>query len=377
VNAPALNAEDTRVSPLELFFDLVFVFALTQVTVLMAEDLGAESLLRGVLVLGLLWASWAGYAWLCNVVSADGVRTVLLTSMAAMLALALAIPEAFHDRPGGLHGPLLVAVCYLVFRVVHLAMYALASRHDAEERRQLLAYTPFVLAGTALLLVAAATDGRLQTLLWLAALGADYVGTLVGGAEGWQLRSPGHFAERHGLIVIVALGESIVAIGMAVRHQPLTGPVLVGSLLGLVVSTSLWWVYFGGDSADAERALHTEPAATRTRLARDAFSLLHLPLLVGVVLTALGLKTVLQDVDEPLAGAALAAMHGGVLLFLLGHAAFRWRIAHDVAPARLVAAVGVAATWAAGPHLPALWSLVTLAAVLAALVTRETVGSGR
>ncbi|CAI9400643.1 low temperature requirement protein A [Nocardioides sp. T2.26MG-1] len=377
MNAPVLNAADTRVSPLELFFDLVFVFALTQVTVLMADDLGAESVLRGVLVLGMLWASWAGYAWLCNVVSADGVRTVLLTSMAAMLGLALAIPEAFDDRPGGLHGPLLVAVCYLVFRVVHLAMYALASRDDPAERRQLLAYAPFVLAGTALLIVAAATDGRLQTLLWLVALGTDYVGTLVGGAEGWQLRSPGHFAERHGLIVIVALGESIVAIGLAVRHHPLTGQVLLGSLLGLVVTTCLWWVYFGGDGSDGEQALHTEPADTRTRLARDAFSLLHLPLLVGVVLTALGLKTVLQEVDEPLPGVALAALHGGVLLFLLGHAAFRWRIARDVVPARLIAAAGVAAAWVAGAHLPALWSLATLAAVLAALVTRETVGRRR
>ena len=377
MNAPTLNAEDTRVSRLELFFDLVFVFALTQVTVLMAEDLGPESLLRGALVLGLLWASWAGFAWLCNVVSADAVRTVLLASMAAMLALALAIPEAFDDQPGGLDGPLVVAGCYLAFRLVHLAMYWIASREDAAERRQLMAYAPFVLTGTALLLVAATADGWTQTLLWVLALAADYVGTSVGGAEGWQLRSAGHFAERHGLIVIVALGESIVAIGMAVRDQALTGPVLTGSLLGLVVTTSLWWVYFGADATDADRALHAEPAATRSRLARDAYSVLHLPLMVGIVLVALGLKTVLAHLDEPLTGTALGALHGGVLLFLLGHAAFRWRIAHDVVPGRLVAAAAVVACWVAGPQLSALGTLATLAAVLAALVTRETVGRGR
>ena len=170
----------------------MFVFALTQVTELMAHDATGESLLRGVLMLGLLWASWAGYAWLCNMVSADAgvVRLVLLIAMAAMLWLALSIPEAFDDLDGGLYGPLVVAVAYFVFRFMHLVMYWLLSRDDPALRRQLVRFAPFVVAGTTMLLVAATTEGTTQTLLWVLALAADYVGALLGGAEGW-LRSTG------------------------------------------------------------------------------------------------------------------------------------------------------------------------------------------
>src|SRR5262245_825403 len=378
-----LNPADTAVTPLELFFDLVFVFALTQVTELMAHDTSGESLLRGVLVLGLLWASWAGYAWLCNMVSADSgaFRTVLLIAMAAMLWLALSIPEAFDDFDGGLYGPLVVALAYFGFRFMHLVMYWLLSRDDPEERRQLLRFAPFVLAGTTMLLIAATTDGTTQTLLWVLALATDYVGTLVGGAEGWRLRSTGHFAERHGLIIIVALGESIVAIGIGVGTLPISGPILAASLLGLMVTASLWWIYFDMSALHAHRALDAEPEETRTRLARDAYSILHLPLMVGIVLTAFGLKKVMEyvsdtdahDLGDPLQGIAVFSLYGGVVVYLLGHVAFRWRTTQQVMPARLVAVGGLVLTGVIAAQLPALAALACLVAVVALLIAYEAI----
>jgi low temperature requirement protein LtrA len=209
---------DATVKPVELFFDLVFVFALTQVTAMMADDLSLTGLLRGLLVMSLLWWSWTGFAWLCNVVRSDSVPVtlVLFVAMAPMLVLALAIPEAFDDLPGGLHGPVVVALCYFLFRLMHLVMFWLISADNPALRRQLVRFAPSMLAGTTLLLVAAGLDGTAQTAMWATALVADYVGTLLGGSSGWVLRSPSHFAERHGLILIVALGESIVAIGVGV-----------------------------------------------------------------------------------------------------------------------------------------------------------------
>jgi low temperature requirement protein LtrA len=378
-----LNPADASVTPLELFFDLVFVFALTQVTAFMAEDVSGQSLVRGVLVLVLLWWAWTGYAWLCNVVSADAgaVRVVLLTAMAAMFVLALTIPEAFDDLPGGLNGPVVLAACYFVFRFMHLVMFWLISRDDPGLRRQVARFAPSVFGGTITLLVASTTDGHTQTLLWVVALTVDYVGTLLGGADGWRVRSPGHFAERHGLILIVALGESIVAIGVGVAELPISVPIVVASVLGLGVAASLWWIYFDMSALHAEHALAAEPEETRARLARDAYSFLHVPLLIGVVLTALGLKKVLEYVgdvenhglDDPLKGAALLALHGGVFIYLLGHVAFKWRTAHALIPARLVAAGALVGTWALGPHVPALATLGTVVGVVALLVAYETV----
>ncbi len=379
-----LNEEDATVRPLELFFDLVFVFALTQVTALMADDLTPSGLLRGLLVLGLLWWSWVGYSWLCNVVDpeAGAVRLVLLLAMAAMFVLALAIPEAFDDLDGtGLQGPVVVAVCYFLFRLLHLVMFWLASEDDPGLRRQVLKFAPSVVGGTVLLLVASQTDGTTQTLLWAGALAADYLGTLLAGAEGWRIRSCGHFAERHGLILIVALGESIVAIGVGVALLPITVPIVVASIVGLGVASSLWWAYFDMTALSAEHAFVAEPLETRARFARDAYTFWHLPLMVGVVLTALGMKKVLEyvgdgshhELTDALPLAAVVALCGGVAVYLLGHVGFKLRTGHEVMPSRLAATVAVLALVAAGTSVPALLLLVLVALVLAVMVGFERV----
>ncbi len=377
------SEEDARVTPLELFFDLVFVFGLTQITALMAADLSGRGVLRGVLLLGLLWWSWVGFAWLGNIVRADEgpIGLSMITAMAAMFVLSLAIPEAFTDLPGGLPGPVVIALCYFAFRSVHLVMFWFVGSGDDGLRHQLVKFAPSMLSATALLLVASQFTGAVQTALWAAALLADYGGTMLAGASGWRLRSAVHFAERHGLILIVALGESIVAIGVGVAQEPVSGAIIAASVLGLTLSASLWWLYFDVTSRLGEQALAEVDGEERSRLARDAFSYLHLPLIVGVVLLALGLKKVLEyvadtehhELTDALTGVGLYALFGGVATYLLGHVAFKLRLMGVVSRPRVITGALVLALVPAGAALPALAALGLLTLVLVALLVFEAV----
>lgn len=375
--------EHAVVTPLELFFDLVFVFALTQVTAFMADELSWRGILRGVLVLMLLWWAWTGYAWLANVASAEErpIKLAILAGMAAMFVLALCIPEAFDDLPGGLSGPVVVAVCYLLFRTMHLVMFMIISREDAGLRKQVLRFALSVVASSVLLLIASEFEGWLQTGLWMLALLADYVGTALGGFRGWRLPSPGHFSERHGLIIIVALGESIVAIGVGVAQEPITWVIIAASVLGLLLASAMWWAYFDVSALLGEHALVNEPPETRARLARNAYSYSHLPLLLGVVLVAFGLKEVLlyvsdsshHSLTDPLPGVALAALVGGVVLYLLGHVIFKWLTVHDISVVRLAAAGVLLAAIPLIVALPALIQLAVVAFIVTCAMVVESV----
>ena len=375
--------EHAIVTPLELFFDLVFVFALTQVTAFMADELSWHGILRGVLVLMLLWWAWTAYAWLANVASAEErpIKLAILAGMAAMFVLALCIPEAFDDMPGGLSGPVVLAVCYLLFRAMHLVMYLIISREDAGFRRQVLRFALSVAASSVLLLVASQFQGWLQTGLWMLALLADYVGTALGGFRGWRLPSPGHFSERHGLIIIIALGESIVAIGVGVAKEPITWVIIAASVLGLLLASALWWAYFDISALLGEHALVNEPPETRARLARNAYSFAHLPLMLGIILVAFGLKEVLLYVSdsshhtltEPLPRVALAALVGGVVLYLLGHVIFKWLTVHTVSVVRVAAAAVLLLTIPVIAGLPALVQLAVATFVVTCAVLVESV----
>jgi low temperature requirement protein LtrA len=374
-------SEESRVTPIELFFDLVFVFSLTQVTALMAADLTIHGLVRGLLVLALLWWCWVGYAWLGNVVRADeGVgRLAMFSAMGAMFVLALTVPEAFDDLPGGLTGPVIFALAYLSVRLLQLLIFWMAAGDDYELRGQLIRFAPSVFGSTALLLVASQLHGTAQTWIWVALVVVDYVGTILAGASGWRLNSAAHFAERHGLIIIIALGESIVAIGGGVARLPISAPIIAASLLGLAVAGCLWWTYFDIASLVAERVLRKAQGEERARMARDSYSYLHLPMIAGIVLLALGLKQVLEYVgdvsdhrlSDPLALLPLAAMYGGVALYLLAHVAFRYRNVRSWNIQRIVVAVALLALIPAAARVPALAALGLLAAVLIALIVYE------
>jgi low temperature requirement protein LtrA len=377
------DQEQATVTPLELFFDLVFVFALTQVTAFMADELSWQGILRGALVLMLLWWAWTAYAWLANIASTEerSIQLAILAGMAAMFVLALCIPEAFDDLPGGLQGPVVLAVCYLIFRAMHLVMYMILSREDAEFRRQVLRFAFSVAVSTVLLLLASQFEGWQQTGLWMLALLADYVGTALGGFKGWRLPSPGHFSERHGLIIIIALGESIVAIGVGVAKEPITWVIIAASVLGLLLASAMWWAYFDVSALLGEHALASEPPKTRARLARNAYSYGHLPLVLGIVLGAFGLKEVLlyvsdsshHSLTDPLPTVALAALVGGVVTYLLGHVIFKWLTVHTLSVVRLAAAGVLLLAIPLIAGRPALAQLGVVALLVACAVLVESV----
>jgi low temperature requirement protein LtrA len=292
---PEFDAEH-QVTPLELFFDLVFVFALTQVTTIFAGDPTWSGVLRGMLVLAALWWAWAVYAWLTSAADIDegGDRLTMLASTAAMLIVALSVPGAFGDDA------VLFGVAYFVVRALHIVLSAVVSREDPIRISALLRFAPAALIGASLIVVAGFLDGNDRIALWIIALVIDYLGPVVVGVGeySWAV-APEHFAERHGLIILIALGESIIAIGIGAGFDLDTG-VIVAAVLGIVVVSALWWLYFDVAAIFARTRLMQATGAALHWLALHAYSYLHLPMMAGIVLFALGLKTTLGDVGATL-----------------------------------------------------------------------------
>jgi low temperature requirement protein LtrA len=358
--------EGERVTPLELFFDLVFVLALTQCTTLIARTPTWEGLLKGLLVLGVLWWSWTGYAWLTSVVDPEegAVRLAMFAAMAAFLVAALCVPGAFGSEA------LLFACAYGAVRAAHIALFVIASREDVELRRSVIGLAGSTAIGVGLLIAAAFAGGALRLGLWGLALVLDLGGPLVFGIEGWKL-VPGHFAERHGAIVIIALGESVVAIGIGERATIGAGVVLA-AVLGMAIAAALWWAYFDVVAIVAGRRLaRAEPGRERNEIARDSYSYLHLGMVAGIALIAVGLKRTLLAVDDPLKLVPAVALLGGAALYLLAHVAFRLRNMGSLSTRRLFCALLLLALIPAGVTLPALATLGVLTAVLVAMILYE------
>ncbi|HYZ70338.1 MAG TPA: low temperature requirement protein A [Thermoleophilaceae bacterium] len=361
--------ESASVTPLELFFDLVFVLALTQCTALMAKEPTPAGIAKGLLVLGVLWWAWVGYAWLTSVVDPEEgiVRIAMFAAMAGLLVAALCVPEAFGESA------IVFAVAYGVVRFAQVWLLGMAGAEDPALRRSvvtgLLGSTSL---GVVLLVAAAFADGPLQGGLWALALALDMAGPYLFGAEGWKL-VPSHFAERHGLIVIIALGESIVAIGVGAEIGVDAG-VVAAAVLGIAVAAAQWWLYFDVVALVAERKLSSAPVGReQNEMARDSYSFLHLPMVAGIVLVALGMKKTLGDVDAPLKLVPAAALLGGTTAYLLAHVAFRWRNVHSLNRQRLAVAVALLALLPVAVALPALATVGLLAAVLVALIAYEAV----
>ncbi len=362
----AVMREGERVTPLELFFDLVFVLALTQCTTLITQTPTWLGLLKGLLVLGMLWWSWVGYAWLTSVVDPEEglVRLVMFVAMAAFLIAALAVPGAFGDDA------LAFAIAYAAVRVAHIFLFTLASREDPELRRSVIGLAGSTALGAGLILAAAFTDGTLQVSLWALALVLDAAGPYLFGADGWKL-VPGHFAERHGAIVIIALGESIVAIGVGAREKLDVG-IVAGALLGMALAATLWWAYFDVTAIVAARRLAKVPAGReQNEVARDSYSYLHFPMVAGIAMLAVGLKITLAHVDDPLGAVPALAMLGGTALYLLAHVAFRLRNVGSVSVRRLACALLLLALVPLAPHISAIALLAIMTGVLVAMIVYE------
>jgi low temperature requirement protein LtrA len=360
--------------PLELFFDLVFVLAITQCTSLMSHNPTWEGLAQGILVLALLWWAWVGYSWLTSVLDPeeDLVRLAIFAAMGAVLIAALCVPDAFGDLA------LEFALAYGAVRAAHIALFVLASRDDPALRRSVVGFASSTSAAVGLLIAGSFLDGAGQGAVWALALVVDLGEPYLFAPEGWRL-VPGHFAERHNLIIIVALGESIVAIGVGAEAQ-LSWGIAGAAALGIALACALWWLYFDVVSRVSARRLARAPEGReRNELARDSYSYIHYPMVAGIVLFALGVEETLGHSEDALATVPAFALLGGVALYLLGLVAFRYRHVHTINRQRLALALVLFALVPAAGVLPSLAILALVALMLGTMIVYETrlYGEGR
>jgi low temperature requirement protein LtrA len=367
----AVLREGERVTPLELFFDLVFVLAITQCTALMSHHPSWSGLAQGLLVLGVLWWAWVGYAWLTSVIDPEegAVRLVMFAAMASMLIVSLCVPDAFG------HLALTFALAYGAFRVAHIALFMLASPDDDALRHSVIGLAASTAIGVSLLVAASLLDGLAQGALWALALFLDMAGPYFFGSEGWTL-VPAHFAERHGLIVIIALGESIVAIGVGAAGALDLGIGAV-AVLGIALAAAMWWIYFDVVAlVSARRLAEAEVGRAQNELARDSYSYIHLALVAGIVLVALGMKKAIGHSDEHLDDVIAFALLGGVAIYLLGLVAFRWRHVHTINRQRLGLAIVLLILVPVGTQIPALAVLTIVDVLIWAMIVYEHRGYG-
>jgi low temperature requirement protein LtrA len=358
------------VTPLELFFDLVFVLAITQCTALMAGDPTWEGLAKGLLVLGMLWWAWVGYAWLTSVVDPEegGVRIAVFVAMAALLVAALCVPGAFDDEA------LLFACAYGIVRAGQIALFVAASRDDPKLRSSVWGLAASTAVGVGLIAAASLFDGLAQGAVWALALALDAGGPFLFGIDGWKL-VPAHFGERHGLIVIIAIGESIVAIGVGAQHGVDAG-IVAAAALGTALAAVLWWLYFDVVAIVAVRRLASaQKGREQNSMARDSYSYMHFPMVAGIVLVALGMKKTLAHVGDPLNDVPATALLGGMGLYLLAHVGFRLRNVHTLNRQRLGCAFLLFALVpvVVALDVPALGTLAILTAIMVSLIAFEAV----
>ena len=359
---------EQRVTPLELFFDLVFVFGLTQVTTVLSNNPTWSGVGHGLLILCALWWAWASYAWLTNVTDTNDslVWGTMLVAMAAMFVASLAVPTAFTT-----HG-VVFGVSFLIVAAMHPALYAVAARGDRDLLAAIARITPWSIVGAALVTAAGFVDESIRPAFWVASLLVGLVGPLLIGVSGWRVH-PAHFVERHGLIVIIAIGESLVAIGFGARETRLSLGVIGAAVLGFAVVASFWLAYFDFFTIRAERLLEDRSGGRRTALARDTFTYLHLPMVSGIVLFAFAMKTTLAHIGKDLPTVPAVALCAGPALYLLAFVGVRLRVTGRASSGRLVAGLACAAVIPVALTSPAIVALALVAAVWIALHAYELI----
>ena len=362
---PGQTGQAGRVSTLELFFDLVFVFTITQLTAVLSDDPTLRGLLRVVLMLGVIYYMYGGYAWLTNAVAADRAarRLLLLGGMAGFLVLALAVPRAFSE------GDVAFGVAYLVVVGIHTGLYTRAP--ETHTVRAMLRLAPLNLVSALLVLGAVVVEGTAAYLLWAAAFALEWFAPRLASTAGFRI-APAHFVERHGLVVIVALGESIVAIGIGAADLPVDLALASVAVLGLLLAACLWWVYFGGDDTRAEQALAAVGDDRRGWVAFQAFGYWHLLMLGGIIALAAGLKDAIGHAFDPLDLAHALMLSGGAALFLAGDVLFRRTLRIGPGRIRAGAAALALATIPLGLTTSAIIQMTALVLVLAGSLATET-----
>ncbi|WP_164700993.1 low temperature requirement protein A [Modestobacter sp. KNN46-3] len=369
--------ETDRATTFELFFDLVYVFAAIQITGYIFRTHSALGVVQGMLLLALLWWTWTGYTWLGNHARADEglVRTAMAVATAAVFVVAVTIPEAWRDAPGGLHGPLVLVCAFLLVRCLHLTVYSIAAGGDPSLRRQIAVSWIPTAAGAVLLVAGVLLGGAAQTLLFSAALVVDWGGVYLTSLRGgWRVQSAGHWTERHGLFVLLAIGESVVAMGVGAAEQTVGAPLILACVLGIAAVLCLWWLYFDGIAVAAEERMAAAPGQARAKMAIEGYTYGHFVLVAGVILAAVGVEGVIANADETerLDGFYAVALFGGFAVYLAGHLLFSNRLRLPVSRARVVTTVLLLAVTPLAAYAPPLAALAGLLAILVALIAVET-----
>jgi len=373
---PVATEEIHRVTTFEVFFDLVFVFAIIRITTFVTNPISAETLAEGVLLVLLLWWSWSAFAWVGNQSRADTglVRAAVTVAMAAVFVAGLVIPDAW-DGSLPMDPPVVLAAAFAVARLIYLALYLRVTAAGRPVRALSGLDTLPQLVAVGLVLAGAVVGGWGQAALWTAAFAIDFgSGWFSPSLRSYHLRSPSHFAERHGLVMIIALGETLIAVGEGAGHSITHWLVLLAAVLGLAIVVGLWSLYSGCAPA-AERALEQARDRQRAILARDAYTRVHFLLILGALYLAAGVEEVIYHVshggtahaEQALGWLAAFPLYGGVAVYLIGRFAF---VRLSAGSARLIPLAGaglIVLLLPAAASLPALAALGLLLAVVAAV----------
>jgi low temperature requirement protein LtrA len=366
-----ISREGDRATTLELFFDLVYAFAFTQVTALMVHDETIGGVVQGLVILLLIWAPWTSFAWLANQAHGDRgiVRIGMIAATLIMFFASLAVPTAYRSPSGPVLGALLFAVSFFLVQLVHMVVYLIAAGTDTALRRQIVTtVSRALLPAAALLVIGGLVGSPFQVWIWLGAVVFQWIMIYVTSNGGdWRINSLAHFSERHGLVVLLALGESVIAIGTGVARLPLGASVLVGSGFGIGIGIALWWMYFHQLAAKTEQSVGQRSGVERTGIATDVYTYLHMSLIAGIVIAALGIETTMSHVAGFASPGLFSAfaLASGVALYLAG-TGFVWlRVSGEWSLPRFAAAVLLLALI---PVLAVTQALVSLGAVLLIVV---------
>jgi len=359
-----LVEEEKAAHPLELFFDLVFVFAITQVVSLVVHDLTLAGILRGALILALMWWAWTNWTWTTNVVDLEPrvIRVAMLASMLGVFGMAFAVPTAFDGDGNWL------AFGYVLVRVIAAAVFVWGTRHDPVELKATLSYLPISLVATTIVLVGGLVGGDALQWIWLAAFSVELLAAAFGGQAEWKVDAA-HFAERHGLILIIALGEGIIAVGIALEGVPIDASLALLLAVGLAGVCAMWWAYFDRLQEVMESALRLAEGRETGHIARDVYSLLHYPMIVGIVFLAVALEEAFLHPDEPMEQVVATLFVVAVGLYLLAQAVAVWRCWRTYLYERVIGVVIIAslvAAWDGAAKEVVLVSTVILIATLTA-----------
>jgi low temperature requirement protein LtrA len=360
--------EDRPVSTLELFTDLVFVFAITQLTALLSANPSPLGVLQTALIFATLWWMFGGYVFLTNAMPLDrkGRRLLLLVAMCGFLMMGLAIPTTFQG------GGVVFGIGFAVVIVVHTGLFTFAS---GAPLRDVARFAPLNLVGAALIIAAGILQGTVAYLLFGLSFLLQILISIVSSRITFDLRA-GHFVERYGLLLLIVLGESIVAIGVGAGGLALDAPLIGAAILSLGITSVFWWLYFSGDDARAEEALATATGPAKIRVALMAFFYSSIPMVLGIVAFAAGVKTAIAHPLDPMPVAPAMALTIGAALFLLGDALFRFTIGVRHSVQRSLAAVAVLLAAVVGQATSALAALATMLAVLLAVIVLEQIEQG-